>query len=74
MNVIHNFSSMPLIGRTHAINFGYVPDPPEPPSDKWFEEHCPRCKYNHEYEENGKIYAECTEGGCTGFVEREDEE
>ena len=46
--------------------FGRIPDPPEPESDEWFEEHCPRCKYNHEYEENGKIYAECTQGGCTG--------
>jgi len=49
--------------------FGRIPDPPEPPSDGWFEERCPRCKYNDEYEENGKIYAECTEGGCTGFEE-----
>lgn len=53
--------------------FGVIPDPPEPESDEWFEKHCPRCKYNHEYEENGKMYAECTQGGCTGFVEREDE-
>lgn len=49
--------------------FGHIPDPPEPPSDEWFEEHCPRCKYNHEYEENGKWYSECTQGGCTGFEE-----
>jgi hypothetical protein len=72
----HNFMGMkPLIGMSaKSGKFGVIPDPPEPPSDKWFEEHCPRCKYNHEYEENGKIYAECTEGGCTGFVEREDEE
>ena len=61
----------PIMANTH--DFGRVPDPPEPPSDKWFEDHCPRCKYNHEYEENGIIYAECTEGGCTGFVEREDD-
>ena len=53
--------------------FGRIPDPPEPESDEWYEEHCPRCKYNHEYEENGKWFAECTQGGCTGFVEREDE-
>ena len=53
--------------------FGRIPDPPEPPSDEWFEEHCPRCKYNHEYEENGKWYSECKQGGCTGFVEREEE-
>lgn len=57
---------------TGKHNFGYIPDPPEPPSDEWFEEHCPRCIYNREYEENGKWFAECTQGGCTGFVERED--
>ena len=62
------------LGRTNSHGFGRVPDPPEPPSDEWFEEHCPRCKYNHEWEENGEWFAECTEGGCTGFVEREDEE
>lgn len=45
-------------------NFGHVPDPPEPPSDEWFEEHCPRCKHNHEWEENGEWYAECTNGFC----------
>lgn len=61
------------------VGFSYrnpsaIPDPPEPPSDRWFEEHCPRCKFNHEWEENGKWYAECTEGGCTGFVEREDDD
>lgn len=49
--------------------FGRIPDPPEPESDEWFEEHCPRCKYNHEYEENGEWYAECTQGECTGFEE-----
>mgnify|MGYP006958205692 FL=1 len=51
-----------------------IPDPIEPPSDKWFEEHCPNCKHNHEWEENGVWYGECLEGGCTGFVEREDDE
>lgn len=51
--------------------FGRIPDPPEPPSDKWFEEHCPRCKHYREYEENGKWYSECTQGGCTGFEELE---
>lgn len=60
---IHNDPSM----------FGRLPDPPEPESDEWFEEHCPRCKYNHEWEENGKRFAECLQGGCTGFVEREEE-
>lgn len=54
--------------------FGRIPDPPEPESDEWFEEHCPRCNYNHEYEENGKWFAECTQGGCTGFVEREEQD
>ena len=47
MNVIHNFSSMPLIGRTHAINFGYVPDPPEPDDiecdDTYHEGSCECC-------------------------------
>ena len=28
--------------------FGHIPDPPEPPSDEWFEDHCPRCKFNQE--------------------------
>lgn len=54
--------------------FGYIPDPPEPPSDEWLEKHCPRCKYNHEWQEDGKWYAECLQGGCTGFEEREDDE
>lgn len=49
-------------------------DPPEPPSDEWFEEHCPKCKYNHEWQENGEWYGECTEGCCTGFVEREEDD
>lgn len=61
---IHNDPSM----------FGRLPDPPEPPSDEWFEEHCPKCIFNHEWEENGVWYGECTQGYCTGFVEREDEE
>ena len=61
---IHNDPSM----------FGRLPDPPEPLSDEWFEEHCPKCIFNHEWEENGVWYGECTQGYCTGFVEREDEE
>jgi hypothetical protein len=72
-----NFINVKIIdcGRvTNTHGFGRVPDPPEPLSDEWFEDHCPRCKYNREWQENGKWYAECTEGGCTGFVEREDEE
>lgn len=52
--------------------FGRVPDPPEPPSDEWFEEHCPKCKHNREYQENGKWYSECMNGGCTGFEESEE--
>ena len=55
-------------------NFGHIPDPPEPHSDEWFEEHCPRCKFNHEWEENGVWYGECLEGCCTGFVEREEDD
>lgn len=63
------------VGLTHSINnFGHIPDPPEPESDEWFEEHCPKCKNNHEYEKNGKRLAECLQGGCTGFAEREDED
>lgn len=61
-------------GRANTHGFGRVPDPPEPPSDSWFEDHCPRCKHNKEWEENGEWFSECTEGGCTGFVEREDED
>lgn len=50
---------------TGKHNFGYIPDAPEPPSDEWFEEHCPKCKYNHEYEEDGKWIGECKSlGGC----------
>ena len=58
---------------TGKHNFGYIPDPPEPPSDRYLEEHCPRCKHNHEWEENGQWYAECT-NGCCEFEEREDED
>ena len=57
---------------TGKNNFGYIPDPPEPPSDSWFEEHCPKCKKNREWCEDGKWYSECAEGGCTGFIEREE--
>ena len=56
---------------TGKHNFGYSPDPPEPPSDKWFEDHCPRCKHNREWVEDGQFFAECMEGGCTGFEERD---
>lgn len=72
-----NFINVKIIDRgrvTNTHSFGRVPDPPEPPSDGWFEDHCPRCKYNREWQENGVWYSECTEGGCTGFVESEDEE
>lgn len=54
-------------------NFGYVPDPPEPMSDEWLDKHCPRCKYNHEWEEDGKHYGECTCCGCE-FEERSEDE
>ena len=60
-----------MVFGTGKYNFGYIPDAPEPPSDKWFEDHCPRCKHNHEWLENGKWQSECLEGGCTGFEERE---
>lgn len=51
---------------TGRHNFGYVPDPPEPTSDAWYETHCPKCKHNREWEENGKNYGECTApyGAC----------
>ena len=58
---------------TGKHNFGYIPDPPEPPSDKYLEEHCPRCKYNHEWKENGQWYSECENCSCD-FEEREDED
>lgn len=60
-----------LISGTGKHNFGCIPDPPEPPSDRWQEEHCPRCKWNHEWQEGGKSYSECLQGGCTGFEEKE---
>lgn len=59
---------------TGKHNFGYVPDPPEPPSDSWFENHCPKCKHNREYEENGKLWAECALGGSCEYEEGEEEE
>ena len=52
--------------------FGHIPDPPEPPSDRYLEEHCPYCKHNHEYEENGKWYSECDCPWCE-FEEEEEE-
>lgn len=55
---------------TGKHNFGYIPDPPEPPSDEWFEEHCPRCKWNREWFD-GEWHGECLQGGCTGFEERD---
>ena len=61
------------IGMRHPASFGHIPDPPEPISDEWFEKHCPRCKYNHEWDENGKHYGECTCCGCE-FEERSGDE
>lgn len=60
---------------TGKHNFGYIPDPPEPPSDEWYEKHCPKCKFNHEWTENGKNFGECIApyGACE-FEEVEDEE
>ena len=58
--IISNFTS----GIGHSGKFGYIPDPPEPPSDEWLEEHCPKCKYYHEYEEEGKCWADCELPGC----------
>ena len=49
---------------TGKHNFGYIPDVPEPPSDEWLEEHCPKCKHYYEYEEDGIYYGECLNGGC----------
>ena len=72
-----NFINVKIIARgrvTNTHSFGRVPDPPEPPSDEWFEDHCPRCKHNREWEENGEWYAECDEGCFCEFEEREDEE
>ena len=62
-----------LIG-LHAPSgtFGVIPDPPEPPSDKWYEEHCFKCKYYREYDENGKLYADCVKHSCE-FEEMEDD-
>lgn len=61
----------PIMANTH--DFGRVPNPPEPPSDKWFEDHCPRCKHNREWQEKGKWYSECDEGCFCKFEEREDD-
>lgn len=58
---------------TGRNNFGYIPDPPEPLSDEWYEEHCPRCKHYLEVEENGKTWADCNLLGCE-FEEEESEE
>ena len=61
-----------LIGLSaRSGKFGVIPDPPEPESDRWFETHCPICKHNYEYEDGGKIYAEC-KNGCCEFEEIED--
>lgn len=63
------------VGLTHSINnFGHIPDPPEPESDEWFEEHCPKCRFNREYKDDNEWYSYCTMGSCVGFVEREDED
>ena len=60
--------------RPDTSGFGRVPDPPEPPSDEWYERHCPRCKYNFEYAENGKWRADCKcPYGCE-FKEADDDE
>ena len=61
-----------LYGLMGNGNFDHVPDPHEPPSDEWFEEHCPRCKHNHEWQEDGKWYGEC-KNGCCEFEEVEEE-
>ena len=63
------------IGMRHPASFGHVPDPPEPISDEWYEKHCPRCKFNHEWTENGKNYGECIApyGACE-FEEGEEDE
>lgn len=58
---------------TGKHNFGYIPFPPEPLSDEWYEEHCPRCKNCREYEENGKLWAECKLLECE-FEEEESDE
>lgn len=67
--VIPNFT----LGIGHHGNFGYIPDPPEPPSDEYLEEHCPRCKHYKEVEQNGTIYADCDLPGCE-FEEKESDE
>lgn len=40
------------------------PDYPNPESDEWREDHCPRCKYYREHEVNGQYWAECTCCAC----------
>lgn len=55
-------------------NFGYIPDPPEPPSDEYLEEHCPKCKHYREHtDNNGRLWGECDLPGCE-FEEMESDE
>lgn len=61
-----------LIGRTFPERFGYLPSPPEPETDKWYESHCYRCKHNREWCESGKFFSECANGTCE-FEEMEDD-
>ena len=50
---------------TGSHNFGYIPDPPEPISDEWYEEHCPKCKHYREHtDNNGRVWGECDLPGC----------
>ena len=58
---------------TGRNNFGHIPDPPEPLSDEWYEEHCPRCKHYLEVEENGQTWADCNLLGCEFEEEERDE-
>ena len=45
-------------------NFGHIPDAPEPYSDKYYEDHCYKCKHNREVDYHGKVYEECDLPGC----------
>lgn len=58
---------------TGSHNFGYIPDPPEPLSDEWYEEHCHKCVHCIETEINGEIWNECDLPGCE-YDEKEIEE
>lgn len=50
---------------------GYYKCEENDPDERWYESHCPICKHNYEYEDGGKIYAEC-KNGCCEFEEIED--